>query len=243
LGGVLEPLFGWRASFWAVLAAVLILAALVIVLLPETLRERRPEALSITNILKGFGILLRHRRYRLYVAIAGLTYGGLFCFISGSSFVLQTIYGLTPFVFGVSFGLTVLGFIAGTIVAQRLVGRRGLDGTIAIGVLCLALGGGAMLVLMLIGTGSALEVTVPMALYAGGVGLVLPQVNASAMMPFPDRAGAASSLLGLIQMSFAAAVGAAFGAMLHLSPLLLPLFMTVMGAAALLLFQAERVTS
>jgi DHA1 family bicyclomycin/chloramphenicol resistance-like MFS transporter len=117
---------------------------------------------------------------------------------------------------------------------------RGMDGTIAIGVACLAGGGFLMLALMVIGTGSSLEVTVPMALYAMGVGLVLPQANASAMMPFPDRAGAASSLQGLVQMSFAAIVGATLGHFLDASALLMPVFISVMGIAALLVFHQSR---
>ena len=40
-----------------------------------------------------------------------------------------------------------------------------------------------------------------MALYTFGVGLTMPQAMASAMAPFPERAGAASSLLGLCQMT------------------------------------------
>ena len=138
MGGILEPAFGWRANFWAVLAGGGMLALIVVLMLPETLRTRRPEAISILNILRGFGVLLQNRHYRIYVALAGLTYGGLFCFISGSSFVLQNSYGLGPFMFGLSFGFSVLGFISGTIVAQKIVGRLGLDGTIAIGVTCLA---------------------------------------------------------------------------------------------------------
>jgi len=240
LGGVLEPLFGWRSNFWAVLGCASALALCVALLLPETLRQRRPEPISARAILRGFGVLLGHGGFRLYVALAAFTYAGLFAFISGSSFVLQGVYGLSPLAFGLSFGASVLGYIAGTILAQRVVGRLGLDGTIRIGVACLAGGGLAMLAGMSAGFGSSLEVTIPMALYAAGVGLVLPQANASAMMPFPDRAGAASSLQGLVQMSFAAAVGSTLGTVLARSPLTMPLFIAAMGLAALAAFTLAR---
>jgi len=240
IGGFLEPLFGWRSNFWAVLAASALLAASVVALLPETLRQARPEPISLREILRGFGVLLAHAGYRRYVFLAGLTYAGLFSFISGSSFVLQKVYGLAPFAFGLSFGASVIGFIIGTIIAQRIVMKRGMDGTIAIGVACLAAGGSLMLGLMMAGTGSSLEVTVPMAIYTMGVGLVLPQANASAMMPFPDRAGAASSLQGLVQMSFAAIVGATLGHFLDGSALLMPAFISAMGLAALLVFHSSR---
>jgi MFS transporter, DHA1 family, multidrug resistance protein len=181
---------------------------------------------------------LQHKDYRVYVMTSGLTYAGLFCYISGSSFVLQQTYGLSPLLFGLSFGLSVLGFIAGTIIAQRVVGRLGLDGTIRIGVWLLALGGTLMLTAMAFGPGWPFEVILPMAIYAMGVGLVLPQSSASSMMPFPDRAGAASSLLGLIQMSFAAIVGGGLGAVT--SALFMPLFITVLGSATLFVFGRAR---
>jgi MFS transporter, DHA1 family, multidrug resistance protein len=240
IGGVIDPVFGWRSNFWVVLLCGSVLAAIVGLMLPETLRERRLEPISAMNILKGFGFLLNHKAYQVYIVLGGLTYAGLFCFISGSSFVLQSRYGLTPLTFGLSFAFSVIGFISGTIAAQKLVSRRGLDGTIAVGVICLALGGSAMLILGWVNIGSSLEVTLPMALYAAGVGLVLPQVNASAMMPFPDRAGAASSLQGLVQMSIAAVVGTTLGAVLHHSTLFLPLFIFAMGFCALLLFSLSK---
>lgn len=149
------------------------------------------------------------------------------------------IYGLSAPVYGLSFGFAVLGFILGTIIAQRLVGRRGLDGVIAIGVVCLAAGGLAMLVCVSTGFGGPLGVILPMALYTCGIGLVMPQAQAAAMMPFPDRAGAASSLTGLCQMLLSACVGLLVGRLLKGSAQPLPAVMSVIGVATLILFHAS----
>lgn len=240
IGGMLQTAFGWRSTFVASLAFGLALAAIIITVMPETLRARSPQPLSPAAIFKGFGVLLRNRAFRVYVALTALAYAGLFAFISGSSFVLIGIYGLTPVEYGLSFGFGVLGFILGTIIAQRLVGRRGMDGVIAIGVACLAGGGLAMLVGVLTGFGGAAGVVLPMALYVCGVGLTMPQAQASAMMPFPDRAGAASSFNGLCQMLLSACVGILVGHLLKNGPLPLPLVMSTLGVAALVLFRATR---
>jgi DHA1 family bicyclomycin/chloramphenicol resistance-like MFS transporter len=98
----------------------------------------------------------------------------------------------------------VIGFIAGTFLAQSVVGRPGIDGTIGLGVTALALGGGLMLVLVALGVPSSFATTGPMALLQ----------SAWAHGPFLHRAGAASSLLGLCQMTFAAILG--IGPGLHL---------------------------
>lgn len=239
LGGVLQQAFGWRSTFVASLAFAAVLAAVVGFLLPETLKARSREPLSLLAIIRGFGTLLQNRAYRVYVGLTALAYGGLFAFISGSSFVLIGIHGLTPAQYGLSFGFGVLGFILGTILAQRLVGRRGMDGVIALGVLCLAGGGLAMLLCVLTGFAGPFGVIVPMALYACGVGLTMPQAQASAMMPFPDRAGAASSFTGLCQMLFSACVGLLVGHALKSGALPLPLVMSAIGVAALVLFKAS----
>lgn len=240
LGGILQNAFGWRSTFIATLVFALALAAVIVAVMPETLRARTPGPLSLTSVFRGFGVLLRHRAFRVYVALTALAYAGLFAFISGSSFVLIGIYGLSPVAYGFSFGFGVLGYILGTIIAQRLVGRRGMDGVIALGVGCLAAGGLIMLACVATGLGGALGVVVPMAVYACGVGLTMPQAQASAMMPFPDRAGAASSFTGLCQMLFSACVGLLVGKLLEGAALPLPLVMSALGATAFALFHASR---
>ncbi|AMJ62390.1 multidrug effflux MFS transporter [Bosea sp. PAMC 26642] len=239
IGGVLQNAYGWRSTFIATLLFSLILIAVIATIMPETLRTRSPQPLSFLSIFRGFGVLLQNRAFRVYVALTGIAYAGLFAFISGSSFVLVGLYGLSPVSYGLSFAFGVLGFILGTIIAQRLVGRRGMDGVIGLGVACLAGGGLSMLACIATGFGGALGVTLPWALYACGIGLTMPQAQASAMMPFPDRAGAASSFNGLCQMLLSACVGLLVGALLGTSALPMPLVMSALGISAFAIFHAS----
>ena len=236
LGGILQAYFGWRASFVVTTAGAMVLCGVVYMLLPETLKQRSDASLSPFGIARSFASLLPHRDFLVYVALSSFTYGGLFAFISGSSFVLQGFYGLGPIVYGLSFTFCVVGYIAGTIVGRRLVSVRGMEGTIGIGSACLAAGSLIMLALVLIGTGSFLEIAMPMAIYTFGVGLLMPQAMASAMQPFGDRAGAASSFLGLVQMMVGAIVGVFVGFTVPYGAVALPATMAVLGVAAFLVF-------
>lgn len=240
LGGFLYQAAGWRAIFAVIAALGLALIAVAALLMPETIRARSPGRLSFGSVLRGFGTLLQNPAYRAYVGLAALGYGGLFAFISGSSFVLQGFYGLGEVPYGLSFAFTVVGYIAGTLAAQRLIGRWGLDRTIGLGVAFLAGGGTLMLILVAAGVPSSLAVTGPMTLYTAGVGIALPLAQASAMAPFPERAGAASSFLGICQMSFAALVGVGVGHALDASPLPLPAVVAAIGLSALALFRFTR---
>ena len=238
LGGLIAQFSHWRMSFAVIILCGAGLAATVLLRLPESIRRRSEAPVSFLSILRGFRVLLGHPGYRTYVGLSMLTYGGLFAFISGSSFVLQGIYGLDELAYGFSFAFVVVGFIAGTALAQRLVGPRGLDGTIRLGVASLAAGGALMLVLVWSGIPSSFAITAPMAVYGLGVGLTMPQSMASALMPFPDRAGAASSLLGICQMTFAAVLGILLGQNLGPSALPLPATIATTGVLALIVFLA-----
>jgi len=235
LGGVLQATFGWRASFVGMAALGLCAIVLVIRLLPETMTERPQQPMSLSSIIKGYGIFLRHRSFRIYLAIVATSYGGLFAWISGSSFVLQDLYGLSPLIFGVVFAAATLGYGLGTLLAGRLVMRIGIDRTIVCGGVALAAGGLAMAASIALGATSPAALALPMALYLCGLGLAMPQSMAGALMPFPERAGAASSLLGFLQQATASAIGIVVGQMLGSSALPLAAIIATMGVLALAL--------
>ena len=235
LGGVLQATFGWRASFLGMAALGLCAIVLVVRLLPETMKQPPKHPMSLLSIIRGYGIFLRHRTFRIYLAIVSASYGGLFAWISGSSFVLQDLYGLSPLLFGLVFAAATLGYGLGTLLAARLVVRIGIDRTIVCGGVALAVGGLAMAAAIALGATSPAALAVPMALYLCGLGLAMPQSMAGALMPFPERAGAASSLLGFLQQATASAIGIVVGQMLGSSALPLAAIVAAMGVLALAL--------
>lgn len=237
VGGFSQRLLGWPASF--VLAAVLgAVGALVVhARLPETIRVRSPGPISPLGILAGYAVIARHGGFLAWLALMSLTYGGLFAYISGSSFVLQGVYGLDELTFAVAFVVGVAGYVSGTLLAQWLVPRAGIERTVSVGVATLAIGGAAMPVLVLTGPGHPAEIVLPMTLYLAGVGLVMPQAMAGALGPFAERAGSASSLAGFVQMLAGALVGVAVGRSLGGSalPLAIAVCLTGLGATAVFL--------
>jgi DHA1 family bicyclomycin/chloramphenicol resistance-like MFS transporter len=241
LGGFLEAGFGWRSNFFVMTLIGMALGATIIFRLPETIRHRSREEFSFPAVLQGYRVLLRHHGYRSYVALSSLTYSGLFCFISGATFVLQGYYGLSEIAFGFSFASVVIGFISGSFTAQRVVTKLGLNRTISIGMALITFGGAAMVLLSLFAPKSVLSVIIPMAFYTGGVGFIMPQSMAGAMQPFSDRAGAASSLLGLIQMSSAAIAGVVVGHALEYAPQWpLPIGIASLAFASIAVFLSTR---
>lgn len=243
LGAALEVTLGWRANFLGVVLLTIGLAATVIIRLPETLRQPLSLPFSLQEITKGYRSLIADRRFLPFALLSAVTYAGLFAFISGSSFTMQGHFGLSPGAFGLTFGLMVLGYILGTILAQKVVARSGSLRAILIGTWLQAAGGLAMVGFSLALPKALLGLCIPMTIYVMGVGFTLPQSAAGALMPFPERAGSVSSLLGIIQMSFAAMVGAGVGAFITIGPIALTATTALMGLLGLMALPAIRKVS
>jgi DHA1 family bicyclomycin/chloramphenicol resistance-like MFS transporter len=238
-GGVLQILFGWRASFVALTATGLLIALAIWLLLPETL-ERRGHPLSVSGLLRSYRDFLSDRSFLAHVGLAVFVFAGLFAWISGSSFVLQDLYGLTSFSFGLAFALGSVGYMTGAALAAKFVGRYGLGAVSGAGAAAATIGGLLMVAAVALDLRSAFALVVPAALYLGGMGGVLGQAIAGAMHPYRDRAGAASSLIGFIQQTLSAIVGVGVGQMLGQSAMPMAAAIAACGAITLAIWLATR---
>jgi MFS transporter, DHA1 family, multidrug resistance protein len=240
IGGVLQTLFGWRSNFVGLFLIGSIAAFCVLFLLPETLRRRAPERVSLLSVLRSYRDFLANRSYLAYLALGTCCFVGLFAWISAAAFVLQDIYQLSALMFGVGFAMCSAGYMLGTAIAARFVTRWGVGLTVGFGSAAMAAGGIAMVATVALGLASAIVLFLTMALYLAGMGMVLPQSQAGALLPFPDRAGAASSLLGLVQQTAAAVTGAILGHQIGFTAWPLALAVAFAGCAALALWAATR---
>ena len=240
VGGAVQTGFGWRVVFFVLVAAGLAGAGVVWLLLPETLAHRAAEPVSPASMAKSYAIVARNRAYLAYLGLATASYAGLFAWISGASFVLQDLYGLSAFTFGFAFALGSVGYMSGSTLSARLTHRLGLDAILGLGGLANAAGGLAMVAAVALGLTSAASLVLPVAIYLAGLGMVLPQSIAGAMTPFPERAGAASSLLGFVQQSVAALFGAMVGITLGKTAWPLASGVAVAGCVTLLLWVLTR---
>ena len=77
-------------------------------------------------------------------------------------------------------------------------------------------------------------------LYLAGMGMAWPLSQAGALIPFPDRAGAASSLLGFLVQTNSAVVGAVLGYSLGSTAWPFAIAAALAGCGALLLWALTR---
>ncbi len=233
LGGWLTVWFGWRANFAALslFSALQIIATFV--MLGESNAHRDALATQPRRIAGNFAMLLSSPLYLGFLLCFSASYSALFSFISGSSFVLIGLYGLSPQWYGASFGFVVTGYITGTIVSGRLTMKLGAKRLVLAGALLGTTAGSVMALLALTGVHNVWAILVPMFLSTVGTGMVMPNAIAGALAPYARMAGAASALMGFVQMSVAAAVGIVVGHSFDGTALPMALAIALCGWAAL----------
>lgn len=173
------------------------------------------------RLLAAFGTLLAERSFVGYTLCVAFIFAGLMAYAAGGPFVFITLLGLTPSTFGMLAVFTVAGYLAGSLAAGRLSKRMPARRLTAAGLALSLLGSAGLVVPALTAAPSVLAVVAPMVLFTAGLGIVLPAGIAGAMAPFPRIAGAASALLGFVQMLVAAAASFTTG-LLH-DPSALPM--------------------
>jgi DHA1 family bicyclomycin/chloramphenicol resistance-like MFS transporter len=240
IGGVLQTAFGWRSNFLALLGIGAVGWIMVWFLLPETLRQRAPEPVSLLSMLRSYRRFLGHAGFVVHLGIVSCCMCGLFAWISSAAFVLQGIYGLSALVFGLAFAIGSSGYLIGTSIAARFVLRWGNGRTMGLGTVLMALSGIVMALLLLAAPHWAYGVIAAIGFYTMGMGMALPLAQAGALLPFPDRAGAASSLVGFVSQTLSAAVGAVIGHVLGRTAWPLAIAIMVAGSLSLLLWVLSR---
>jgi DHA1 family bicyclomycin/chloramphenicol resistance-like MFS transporter len=241
LGAYLFVAFGWRSAFAVLTVFSLLLAVAAVMRLTETNRHRSLSATQWRPMLRTYRQIARSSTFRAYTLVSSTTYGGLFAFISGSSFVLIKVFGLSPVAFGASFATMVAGYLIGTLLCRWLIARRGLQTTVCAGAALQAIAGLVMAALAAAGAHVPASIVAPMFFYGVAHGMIQPAAQAGTMAPFPRNAGAATALMGFAMMLTAAIVGFWIGA--SYDGTMVPLAMTICAASlasALAAFTAVR---
>ncbi|TCO45836.1 DHA1 family bicyclomycin/chloramphenicol resistance-like MFS transporter [Actinocrispum wychmicini] len=198
IGGQIMRFTSWRGVFvvLAVIGTVLLLATLLG--LPETLPSARRRPARIGGVLRSYGRLLGNRVFLGYALTSAVLFAALFGYISGSSFVLQDVYGLSPQQFSLVFGVNSVGIMIAGQVSSLLLRWCSPRALVASGLAIAVTGGAGSIVAVVAGLGLA-GLLPPMFLLISSVGLVMPNATALGLADQANTAGAASALIGLTQ--------------------------------------------
>ncbi|MFC4062032.1 multidrug effflux MFS transporter [Planomonospora corallina] len=210
LAPMLAPILGaqvlahtsWQGIFAVLSAMGLALLAAALFGVRETLPADRREGGGLRHTLTAFGRLLRDRSFMAAALAAGLGFAGMFAYISGSSFVLQEVYGASAQTYSLVFALNALGLTAAAQVGGRLTGSRlSPEGMIMAGLLLCLAGAGASVAVALAGLPLGALVAALFVMMCGA-GLVIPGGGALALAGQSQQvAGSAAALVGVLQFA------------------------------------------
>ncbi len=211
LGGVLDELFGWRASFvmFAMFGATMLCICWVD--LRETNNQR---SATLYQQMKSYPQLLRSHRFWGYALCMAFSTGAFYAFIGGAPFVAKWIFNISTAELGFYMGTITAGFVLGSFLSGRFSGNARPTTTMIAGriIACAGLCAGLMVSFYSIQNqylffGACVCVGI-------GNGLTMPTSNVGVMSVIPSLSGSAAGLSGALTVGGGALMATVTGAVL-----------------------------
>ena len=212
IGGFMVTLFGWRSIFVLMSVIAVIVVLITRRFLHETVVADRSR-LNIGALFRSYGTLLGNRHFMASSLTISGSIGAIYAQATILPFILIDELGFSSAEFGLAMIMQSGSLFVAAIIIRQLMKRHSADRLVAPG-LGLIVVASLMFLTLLFREPSLIGVMGPVAIYVFGIAAVMPAMSTAALAPFPSMAGAASSLMGFLQMGaglVAGSVAALFG--------------------------------
>ncbi|MCY7977052.1 Bcr/CflA family multidrug efflux MFS transporter [Bacillus inaquosorum] len=196
---LLLPFATWHTIFHVLTIIGFLLVLLIALRLKETLPPEKRIPSSIGTSVKTMGSLLKDRSFMGYALTVGFIHGGSFAYVSGTPFVYQDIYGVSPQVFSILFGINGLAIISGSFIIGRFGGIIHEKNLLRMAVITAMIATAVLLTMTMI-HGPLSTLVISIFIYMITIGMVLTSTFTLAMEKQGHRAGSASALLGMLPL-------------------------------------------
>lgn len=210
IGSQLLLLLPWRGLFvfLAVYGGIALLAA--VFLLVETLPVARRIDLGHSTAGERYRSLFSDRIFIGIAIIGGMTFAGLFSYLSSSSFLFQEVYGLDAQQYGYLFAANSIGVVVGVQASSFLARYIGPQWILAGALSILVLSSVSIVVLDASG-GGLLGILIPLWFFIFACGFTFPCVQVLALDRHAREAGTAASVLGALNFGLAGLISPIVG--------------------------------
>lgn len=218
LAPILAPLIGsqlllvldWRGVFFflAAYGVLVVLAAMFFIV--ETLPPENRFEPGHSTVGARYRAIFSDRVFIGVAIIAGMSFSGLFAYLSASPFLFQDLYGLNAQQYGLLFAVNSIGIVIGTQASARLARRIGPQWILAFSTAVLFVSSLAIVVLAEAGAG-LVGVLVPLWFFITAVGFGFPMVQVLALVNHAREAGTAASVLGALNFGLAGLISPIVG--------------------------------
>lgn len=239
IGSYLMLVSGWRSLF----VALLVFAGLCLLAVALKIPESHPTVArsdSLAQVFRGYGRMALQPQAIGYILCMGLSFAGMFAFITASPFVYIEYFGVSPQGYAWIFGLNIAGIIVVTTLNARFVTRLTPIRMLTWGTSIAALSGLALAIFGVSGWGGLPALVFCVVLYVSVTGLLGANCLACLLAAFPQQAGTAAGLAVALQFGLGTACSALVGALHDGTPLPMTLVMAASGVGSLLAYRFAR---
>ncbi|AQX21262.1 MFS transporter, DHA1 family, bicyclomycin/chloramphenicol resistance protein [Bartonella sp. CDC_skunk] len=203
IGQLLLQSFNWQSIFIFLSLFILLSIFLCHFVLTETLSLTKRQSFTPVGIIKNNLEVLRNKQFIFYALIPCFAYAAYFAYIVESPFFLTNL-GLSTLYIGYSYIGVSLTYVLGNLVARSFLKRESMERTIQRGYVIFVMGGILFAIQMYVSPWPLLTSLIAISILTFGNGFLLPLGIALAISSHPKATGAASGVMGALQLGSAA---------------------------------------
>ncbi len=241
VGGYLMLITGWRSLFMVLFAFAALMLMLSLWKIPETHHGDSRKA-SILAVFKAYLQIGMQPVAIGYILCMGLTFAGMFAYITASPFVYIEYFGVSPQHYAWFFSLNIGGVIVLVSLNARYVGRFGTQRLLIAGAALAAASGLLLVFAGITGSGGLALIVAGLLGFVSVTGVLGANCMASLLGRYPQQAGAAAGLAVACQFGLGALASSMTSALHDGSPLPMTLIIGLCGAGSLLALVLTRRT-
>ncbi len=212
IGSQLLVHFGWHAIFVLLLIYGAAMLIGFICFVPETHQAKEAPKQPLAKVYKE---IISHPRYMGYLIILGLNFGCFFAYLASAPFIYRHILQATESQYGWLFLASSLTYFLGSLVVRYRIKQWGFKKLLMLGLLGVLIGNGVLLFMNFLHLLNLYSMTLPIAIFLLGVGIVIPSAKAGAMSVFENNRGTAASFMKFTQIALTTVI-TALAAELHI---------------------------
>jgi DHA1 family bicyclomycin/chloramphenicol resistance-like MFS transporter len=211
-GAALVTAAGWRAVFVVLAGFGVLIGAAVFFALPETRSAKTASVAQNSSALHGYRVLLANRHFMGFVLAGAFNGAALFGYVSNAPDLIMVQLGFGAGAFGWLFALMAVGIIGSSQVNRVLLRSHRSEAILRVASLAGVATGALLLAVAVTGLGGTWGLLGVLFLALSSYGMIAANNLASALSVVPERAGAASALIGSAAFGTGALASALVGA-------------------------------
>lgn len=211
IGSQLLHIVDWRGIFWALAIYGACMGLAVVLFIVETLPRANRHVAGHVTMRQRYRALFTDRVFVGVVIIGGMSFAGMFSYLSSSSFLFQYAHGFSPQEFGILFAVNALGIVIGVQTSSRLMRSFLGPQWILVGVTAAQASLATVIVVFDLAGSGFWGLVIPLWFYILACGFGFPAVQVLALVNHGAEAGTAASLLGAMNFGLAGLISPLVG--------------------------------